>query len=227
MRKNHPCALPANLAKRIAVHGVQRTKSVAAFGVPVKLNLVMVRNFTLKETLLAKQAYEKVLKQAGHTARHYHADNGWFSDKGFYKDIDDKGQEITFCGVGAHHQNGIIENRNKQLTLGACTLLLHDMRHWPHMVDSLFWPFAMKAMAKQMNSLHVNSEGQTPESIMYGIDLETIPVKNFYTLFCPVYVLDHRLQSAGRPGPPKWEPRSHIGVPSLEANSQAEIQGQT
>jgi len=80
------------------------------------------------------------------------------------------------------------------------------------MVDSLFWPFAMKGMAEQMNSLHVNSEGQTPESIMYGVNLETIPMKNFHTLFCPVYVLDHRLQSAGRPGPPKWEPRSRIGV---------------
>ena len=169
-------------------------------------------NFTLEETLLTKQAYEKVLKQAGHTARHYHADNGRFSDKGFHKDIDDKGQEITFCSVGVHNQNGIIENRNKQLTLGARTLLLHGIRHWPHMVDSLFWPFVMKAIAKRMNSLHVNSEGQTPELIMYGIDLKTIPVKNFHTLFCPVYVLDHRLQSAGGPGPPKWEPRSHIGI---------------
>jgi len=80
------------------------------------------------------------------------------------------------------------------------------------MIDSLFWPFAMKAMAERMNTLHVNSEGQTPEFIMYGIDLETIPVKTFHTLFCPVYVLDHRLQSAGGPGPPKWEPRSCIGV---------------
>jgi len=25
---------------------------------------------------------------------------------------------------------------------------------------------------------------------MYGIDLETIPVKTFHTLFCPVYVFD-------------------------------------
>ena len=70
----------------------------------------------------------------------------------------------------------------------------------------------MKAMAEQMNTLHVNSEGQTPESIMYGIDLETIPMKTFHTLFCPVYILDHQLQSAGGPGPPKWEPRSRIGV---------------
>ena len=67
-------------------------------------------------------------------------------------------------------------------------------------------------MAERTNSLHVNLEDQTPELIMYGVDLETIPVKNFHTLFCPVYVLDHQLQLAGRPGPPKWEPRSCIGV---------------
>jgi len=153
------------------------------------VNVHLMRNFTLKETLLAKRAYEKVLKQAGQTAQHYHADNSCFTDKGFHKDIDDKGQEITFYGVGAHHQNGIIENRNKQLTIG--------MRHWPQMVDSLFWPFAMKVMAERMNSLHVNSAGQTPELIMYGVDLETIPVKNFHTLFCPVYVLviDFNLQA--------------------------------
>ena len=83
----------------------------------------LMRNFNLEETLLAKRAYEKVLKQAGRTALHYHADNSRFTDKGFHKNIDDKGQEITFCGVGAHHQNGIIENRNKQLTLSARTLL--------------------------------------------------------------------------------------------------------
>ena len=162
--------------------------------------------------MLAKSAYEKLLHLAGRTAKHYHADNGRFSDKGFHQDINDKGQSISFCGVGAHHQNGIIENRNKQLTLGARTLLLHGMRHWPQMVDTMFWPFAMKAMAERMNTLHVDSDGNTPESIMYGVELETLPVRNFHTLFCPVYVLDHCLQSAGGPGPPKWEPRSRIGV---------------
>ena len=42
--------------------------------------------------------------------------------------------------------------------------------------------------------------------------LDAIPVKTYHTLFCPVYVLDARAQSAGGPGPPKWEPRSRIGV---------------
>ena len=47
---------------------------------------------------------------------------------------------------------------------------------------------------------------------MHGLEASEVPVKTHHTLFCPVYVLDSRLQSAGGPGPPKWEPRSRIGV---------------
>ena len=57
----------------------------------------LMRNFTLAEMLLAKCAYKKVLAQAGRTAKHYHADNGRFSNKGFHQDIPNKGQSITFC----------------------------------------------------------------------------------------------------------------------------------
>jgi hypothetical protein len=167
-----------------------------------------MRNFTLKETLLKKQAYKKVLAHAGRRAKHYHANNGRFLDRGFHQDVDDKGQSISFCGIGAHHQNGIIENRNKHLTLGACTILVHVIRPWPQMVDTMFWPFAIKAMTKCHNSLHMDDNGNTPELIMFGVNLDSIPVKNFHTLFCPVYVLNHRLQSVGGPGPPKWEPKS-------------------
>ena len=42
--------------------------------------------------------------------------------------------------------------------------------------------------------------------------MEYIAVKSFHTLFSPIYVLDDRLQNYGGSGPPKWEPRSHIGV---------------
>lgn len=172
----------------------------------------LMRNFTLAETLLAKTAYEKLLAQMNHRVKHYHADNGRFSDNGFLKSCNDHDQKITFCGVGAHHQNGIIENKNKQLTLGARTLLLHGIRMWPQMIDIMFWPFAMKAFAERMNALHFDLDGNTPESRMYGVKNEDPPIKSFHTLFCPVYVLDHRLQSAGGAGPPKWEPRSRIGV---------------
>ena len=163
-----------------------------------------MRDLTLAETLLAKAAWEKVLSQAGRQVKHYHADNGRFADNGFIDAINSKDQKITFCGVGAHHQNGIVENKNKILTQGARTLLLHGMRMWPDMIEEILWPFALKAVAERLNKLQINALGQSPESRLHGIELEDIPVKIFHTLFCPIYVLDSRLQNAGGAGPPKW-----------------------
>jgi hypothetical protein len=86
------------------------------------------------------------------------------------------------------------------------------MRMWPQMVDQMFWPFAIKAAAERINSLHIDTEGNTPESKFHGINIENIPVKSYHTMFCPCYVLDSRLHNAGSIGPPKWEPRSNIRV---------------
>jgi hypothetical protein len=86
------------------------------------------------------------------------------------------------------------------------------MRMWPQMVDQMFWPFAIKEVAERMNSLHIDTEGHTPESKIYGVNIENIPVKIFHTMFCPCYILDSRLHNAGSVGPPKWEPRSNICV---------------
>ena len=80
------------------------------------------------------------------------------------------------------------------------------------MIDEMFLPFAIKAVAEMQNSLQVDLTVQTPESILHGVEIEDIPVKYYHTLFCPTYVLDARLQNSGGAGPPKWEPRSWIGV---------------
>ncbi|KAL7546945.1 LOW QUALITY PROTEIN: hypothetical protein ACHAWF_014538, partial [Thalassiosira exigua] len=228
---------PANLAQRTDGHDDPRVKSQGLFArklipqisgfltskrfwgcttfvdhVSDFVYVHLMRDFTLEETLLAKAAWEKILIQANRKVKHYHVDNGRFTDNGFIDACNDKDQTLTFCGVGAHHQNGIIENKNKILTQGARTLLLHGMRMWPQMVDSMLWPFAFKAMAERLNSLQVNLDGSTAESVLYGLQPQEIPVKTFHMLFCPVYVLDSRLHSTGGAGPPKWEPRSRIGV---------------
>ena len=98
------------------------------------------------------------------------------------------------------------------LTLGARNLLLHGMQMWPTMIDSMFWPFSMKAVAERHNKMQIDVMVQTPESILHNVQIEDIPVKSYHTLFCSTYVLDARLQSSGGAGPPKWEPRSRIGV---------------
>ena len=172
----------------------------------------LMRDFTVEETILATKAFEKVLAEAKRSVKHYHADNGAFAHNGFLSSVKNNNQTITFCGVGAHHQNEIIENKNKMLTLAARTLLLHGIRMWPQMIDTMFWPFAIKASAERHNCLLVDRDNQTPASKLYDVPVQEIPVKTFHTLFCPIYVLDSRAQSAGGPGPPKWEPRSCIGV---------------
>eukprot|EP00957_Ditylum_brightwellii_P172958 13168068-Ditylum_brightwellii.AAC.1 len=43
----------------------------------------LMRNFTLAKTILTKTAYEKLLARANRWVKHYHADNGRFSDNGF------------------------------------------------------------------------------------------------------------------------------------------------
>jgi hypothetical protein len=137
------------------------------------------------ETLFSKTAFETLCTRADCLFKHYQADNDQFSDNEFLATCNNLNQTIEFCGVGAHHQNRIVENRNKQLTQTARVLLLQGMRMWPQMVDQMFWPFAIKAAAERMNSLHIDTNGHTPESKFYGVNIENIPVKTFHTMFCP------------------------------------------
>ena len=171
----------------------------------------LMKNFSIEETLSAKASFERIFTLAGREVKAYRADNGRFADKKWHDDCVANKQSVTFCGVGNHRQNGVVEAKNKYLTLTARTLLLQGMRMWPEMISTYFWPFAVKAAAERHNKLHVDKDGNTPESKLYGIELEDIPVTTFHPLFCPVFVLDHRLHSAGG-SIPKWEPRSRCGV---------------
>jgi hypothetical protein len=120
------------------------------------------------------------MAQAKCIVKHYHADNGAFPHKGFLDEVSSKDQKITFCAVSMHHQNGIIENKNKMLTLSARTLLLHGIHMCPQMIDTMFWPFAFKAAAKKHNCISQNCIGS------HDVPLNAIPVKSFHTLFFPV-----------------------------------------
>ena len=53
----------------------------------------LMRDLSLTETLLEKLAMEKVMAQAGGTVKHYHANNGRFSENGFINAINGKHQK--------------------------------------------------------------------------------------------------------------------------------------
>ncbi len=171
----------------------------------------LMRNLTLEESLLAKHAYERFLSSIGVTAKTYHADNFRFADQGFRDDCNLSNQVITFCGVGSHHQNGIAEQKIKELTLGAWTLLLHAKRMLPEYNSTILWPFALKCAEDRLNNLVHCADGQTPYETIASLDPSKIKVSNFHTFGNPCYVLDQCLQS-GASMILKWEPRARMGI---------------
>jgi hypothetical protein len=89
----------------------------------------LMHGLTLDETLLAKTLFQRHANKGGVTINSYHTDNGRFANAGFQQVVKDSNQKITYCAVRAHHQNGIVEPRIKELTLISWTLLLHAKRH--------------------------------------------------------------------------------------------------
>jgi len=173
--------------------------------------VALMRDLTLEETLLAKASFERHANEGGVTINSYRADNGRFADSGFQQAVKDCNQKITYCAVGVHHQNGIVERRIKELTLISRTLLLHAKRHWPDYITTMMWPFALKEAAYRLNRLSLRSDGRSCEATFFDVDTDFIDPSIYHSFGSPCFVLDSRLQS-GVGGAPKWEPRSHLGI---------------
>ena len=156
---------------------------------------------TMQETLDAKHAFERVAHQHAVRIMHYHCDNGRFADRVFLDDVCKAGQTITFCGVGAHHQNGVAERRIRDITKSARTMLLHAAHQWPKTITSNLWPQALKHATNVRNALPRKGKTQSPISLFANTTIEP-NIKHFHPFRCPVYVLQAPLQT-GAPFP-KW-----------------------
>jgi hypothetical protein len=93
-------------------------------------------NATIKSTLESKVGFEPFTKRYNITVRHVHSDNGVFITKVFQDHIEASDQQQSFCGVGAHWQNGVIERLIGVITTRARTMLLHAMDMWPDVITS-------------------------------------------------------------------------------------------
>ena len=170
----------------------------------------LMRSLCDEETLEAKHAYEHLMATKGVTVKRYHCDNGIYANDRYKNDCKDKNQEISFCGVGHHAQNGIAERRNREITEQARTSLSHGQRMWKEAVSSLLWPFAVKAFERTRNVYRLDDANLSPNE-RASRTKSKMDVRNEHTLFCPVYVLNAKLQGSIK-GLPKWDPRSQTGV---------------
>jgi hypothetical protein len=98
--------------------------------------VALMCDLTMYETLLAKSSFERHANKGGVSIISYCVDNGQFADTRFQQAIKDSNQKITYCAVGYHYQNGIIERQIKKRALISRTLLLHAKQHWPKYINN-------------------------------------------------------------------------------------------
>ena len=170
----------------------------------------LMRRLDGKETIEAKHAFERLANSHGVKIKGYRADNGRFADTSFKEDCLHQNQVLTFCGVGAHHQNGIAERAIRDLSEIARTSLLNGERMWPEMIGTILWPLALAHACDRHNKLTIDNMGYTPIERFSGVRMQ-INASEFHTWGCPVFVLNEKLQSG--PGKaPKWDPRARLGL---------------
>ena len=101
------------------------------------IKVCLMRDATGESTLDAKEVFERASPERGVVIKGYHADNGRYAEHIFKNDCHNKMQRLTFCGVGAHHQNDIAEAKIKQLTLTSRTMLLQAQRLWLEYISAM------------------------------------------------------------------------------------------
>lgn len=167
-------------------------------------------DLTMDSTLDSKLAYEKCALSFGVQVQGYHADNGRFADTAWKESCDKLRQRFSYCGVGAHHQNGVVERRIRDLSSSARAALLHAIHLWPDGVSKNLWPYALRYACLLRNRVRLK-DGSTPEALFSRTKQQSsVNLSQFHPFGCPAYVLDDRLQGDNKI--PRWEPRSRLGV---------------
>jgi hypothetical protein len=111
------------------------------------------------ETMLAKQAFEKFAAKHGVHIVHYHCDNGQFANNAWKQSCEASRQQLTFCGMNAHFQNGNAEHAIWDLLGSASKQLLHARACWPAVVHFALWPYTLRNAALLHNKLPVLEDG--------------------------------------------------------------------
>jgi hypothetical protein len=144
--------------------------------------------------------------KAGFKIKKYHSDNGIFSSAAFKAHCDRQGQEYSFSGVGAHHQNGVAARNIKTIAQWAHANMLHLATHWPQQACSKFWLQAIDYSTWVFNRLPNVESGLTPNEIWSSVQNTGNKLARTHVFGCPVYVLDVTIQDSRKI--PKWNPRA-------------------
>ena len=163
------------------------------------------------ETVTGKHEFEKIAAQANVKIKSFRADNHPFRSKEFLADLEVQGQSITYSGVGAHFQNGVIERAQQTVCSWARAMMMHQLIHWEDGFDMALWPYAMEQAVYIWNHLPREDSGLSPSELFFGVkDTNHDAIKNAKVWGCPLYVLNPKLQDGKKL--PKWKAKSRRGL---------------
>ncbi len=162
-----------------------------------------------EETIAAKRAFEAFAAEHGVKIQHYHCNNGRFFDNAFKQACHDARQQLTFCSINAHFQNGIAEGSIRDLSESARKQLLHARACWPQAVHFALWPYALRNAALLHNSLPVLEDSTSRLELFSSICVGG-NMKHVHTFGCPVFALQNKLASGK--SLPRWSPRPRLGL---------------
>jgi hypothetical protein len=166
-------------------------------------------NDTSAETLGAKCAFETFATKHGVRILHYHYNNGRFQDNAFKQARHEARQQLTFCGVNAHFQNGIPERSIRDLSESAHKQQLHTRSCWPQAVHFALRPYALHNAALLHNTLPALEDGTSRLELFSSIHVGS-NMKHVHTFGCPVFALQNALASGK--SLPQWSPCARLGL---------------
>jgi hypothetical protein len=154
-------------------------------------------DYSSVKTIAAKCTFKSFATKNGVRIQHYHCNNGQFFDNAFKQACHKQHQQLTFCGVNAHFQNGIADQAIRDLSKSARKQLLHACTCWRQAVHFALWPYALRNAALLHNSLPVLEDGTSRLELFSSIRVGC-SMKHVHTFGCPVFALQNALASGNQ-----------------------------
>jgi hypothetical protein len=148
----------------------------------------LMQDLLSEETINTKLAFERFAAEHGMAIKHYHCNNGRFADNAFKQACKQGNQQLTFCGVNAHFQNGITKRAIRDLSESARKQLLHARQRWPAAVHTALWPYALRNAALMHNNPPTLKDGTSRLELFSSIRVGAKMAHN-HTFACPVFAL--------------------------------------
>ena len=77
----------------------------------------LIRDITTEKTVIAQEAYKRYMAKHRNKVGEIRTNNGRFADKVFRDFCKEANIKLTFCAVGDHHQNDVVERRIQEISL--------------------------------------------------------------------------------------------------------------